>query len=194
MHIILVHRGDVVEDVLFLREHALEPALNDDREFVSIRRVVGDTVGNCAGQQVTVAILMLQSFAVECGATRRRTDQKTTGLGVPRRPGQVADALEAEHGIENVKRDHREPAGGVGGGMGQPGRKSAGFVDALLHDLPLDILLVKHDLAGILWRVTLTHGRIDTELAKHALHAEGTRLVGDDRYDPLTDGLVLHQS
>src|SRR2546430_9907045 len=41
------------------------------------------------------------------------------------RPDQVHHPLEAEHRVEDVERDHRDVAGAVRGGRGDPGRQRA---------------------------------------------------------------------
>ena len=53
--------------------------------------------------------------------------------------------------------------------------------------------LVEHHLIGILRLVQLTLRGIDAELAEHAFHAEGARLIGHDGHHMLADHLVLHQ-
>ncbi len=53
------------------------------------------------------AILVLQSFAGERGASRGAADQETARARIGRRPDQVTDALEAEHRVVDVERQHR---------------------------------------------------------------------------------------
>src|SRR5690606_41098477 len=48
------------------------------------------------------------------------SDQEAARAAVAGGPGQVADALEAEHRIEDVERQHRLVVGAVGGGGGDP--------------------------------------------------------------------------
>ena len=81
----------------------------------------------------------------------------------------------------------------VGGGGGYPRRHGAGLVDAFLQNLPAFVLLVKHQLIGVLRRVELAHAGINAELAEHAFHAEGARFVRHDGYHEFTDFLVAHQ-
>jgi hypothetical protein len=71
----------------------------------------------------------------------------------------------------------------VGGAGGDPRRHGAGFVDAFLQNLPLLVLLVEHELVGVLRLVQLPARRIDADLPEHAFHAEGAGLVGDDGHD-----------
>ena len=138
-----------------------------------------------------MAILVLQALAVQRGAARGGADQKAPRLAVAGRPGQIADALEAEHGIKDIKRHHRVVAGAVGGRGRKPGAQGADLVDALLQNLSLDVFFVKHDLIGVVGRVALTHRRVDAQLTEHTLHAEGARLIGHDGHHALTDRLVL---
>ncbi len=140
-----------------------------------------------------MAVLVLQSFPVKCGAARRCTDQKPPRLAVTSRPGQVAYALETEHGVKDVERHHRITAGTVGGRRCDPGREGTGFIDALFQDLSLLVFLVEHDLPGVLRRVALANGRVDTQLAKHTLHSEGAGLIGYDGHNALANMLVLDQ-
>ena len=142
---------------------------------------------------MAVAVLVLQPLAIERRTPRRRADQKAAGLAVTGRPGQIAYALEAEHGVKDIERYHGESAGAVGGSRRQPGREGAGLVDALLQYLALLVLLVKHDLAGIVRGIPLAHRGVNTELAEHALHAKGARLVWHDRHHTLAYALVLDQ-
>ena len=55
------------------------------------------------------------------------------------------------------------------------------------------VLLVEHQLVVVLRRVQLALLVPDAELAEHALHAEGARLVRHDRDDALADVLVAQQ-
>ncbi len=61
-----------------------------------------------------MAVLVLQPLAVERGASRGRSHEKTFGLHVTRRPDQVTDALEAEHGIKDKEGHHLDTVVGVG--------------------------------------------------------------------------------
>ena len=68
-----------------------------------------------------------------------------------------------------------------------------GLVDAFLQDLAVAILLVEHQLIGILGLIELADLAEDAELAEHAFHAEGAAFVGNDRHDALADVLVAQQ-
>ena len=143
---------------------------------------------------MAVAVLMLQAFAVQGGAAGGAAEQEAAGLHVSGSPGEVAHALEAEHGVVDVERNQGEAMGAVGGGGGHPGGEGAGLVDALLQHLPILAFPIGGDFPGILRLVELALGGIDAQLPEHALHAEGAGFVGDDGNDALADALVPHQS
>src|SRR5690606_22621012 len=191
--VVLVHGGDVVEDVFLVPVHALETVLNDHRQLVAKRRVIAAAVGDGVGQDMTVAVLVLQTLAVEGGAAGGGADQKAPGLHIPGSPGQVADALKAEHGVVHIEGHHGAVVVAVGGCQGNPGGHGAGFIDTLLENLALLVLLVIHDLVVIMGHVLLALGRVNTQLAKHPLHTKGAGLVGYYGHHPGADFLVLHQ-
>ncbi len=119
--------------------------------------------------------------------------RKPRARRVARRPGEVADPLEAEHRVERVEGDHLAVVVRVGGRRRDPGGERARLVDPLLQDLPLAVLAVEHQLVGVLGLVELADVGVDAELAEHPLHPEGARLVGDDRDDPRADLLVAQE-
>jgi hypothetical protein len=104
--VVLVQQRQVVEDVLLLLDHALQAVVHDHRDLVREGRVVAHAVGDGAGQDVAVAVLVLQALAVERGAPAGAAQQEAARLHVAGRPGQVADALEAEHRVVDVERHH----------------------------------------------------------------------------------------
>ena len=147
-----------------------------------------------AASSVAVPVLVLQALAVERGAPRGAAHQEAARPRVARGPGQVADALEAEHRVVDVERDHRacrdteyEVAAAIQDDM------APGLVDALLQHLAGLVLLVVHELVGVLGPVELPDLRPDPELAEQTLHAERARLVRHDRHHPLADLLVAQQ-
>ncbi len=86
------------------------------------------------------------------------------------------------HVVRRVRRRRRDP-----------GAHGARLVDAFLEDLAVGVLLVEHELVAVLGLVELADGGVDAELAEEALHAEGARLVRDDRHDVAPDVLVPHE-
>ena len=65
MLVILVEQRQVEEDVLLVHQHALQAILNDDRDFISVGRIIGNAVRNRRRQDVAMAVLVLQAFAIE---------------------------------------------------------------------------------------------------------------------------------
>ena len=133
--VVLIEQRQVEEDVVLLLDHALQAMVQDHRHLVREGRVVADAVGNGAGQDVAVAVLVLQPFAVERGAPAGAPEQEATRLHVTGRPGQIADALEAEHRVVDVKRNHDAVVRRVRRRRGDPAAHAAGLVDAFLQDL-----------------------------------------------------------
>src|SRR5437773_650567 len=87
-----------------------------------------------------VAVFVLQPFAVQRGPSRGRAEQEAARTLIARRPGQIADALQAEHRVENVERDRDAVGMAVRGGRRYPRGERSGLVDAFLEDLPLLVL------------------------------------------------------
>ena len=77
------------------------------------------------------------------------------------RPDQVADALEAEAGIEDVERQHRHAVRAVASRGGDPGGNRAGLGDAFLEDLAVLRFLVVEQLVLVLRFVELAVRRVD---------------------------------
>ena len=142
---------------------------------------------------MAVAVLVLETLAVQRRPSGRAADQEAARPHVAGRPGEIADPLEAEHRVVDVERDHRRVAGAVGGRRRDPRRHGARLVDAFLKELAVLVLAVVHQLLGVFRLVELAGLAEDAELAEHALHAEGAALVRHDRHDPLADLLVAQQ-
>src|SRR5207248_4262322 len=123
----------------------------------------------------TVPILMLQSLAVERCAAGRSSDEKAFGPHILSGPNQIADPLEAEHRVVNVKWNHVDSVRAVGGPGRTEARHRAGLGDAFLQNLTVDRLLVLGNLLRIDRLIKLTDVRIDADLVEHAFHAEGAR-------------------
>ena len=193
MRVVLVHHREVVIHVLLLGVHPPQAVLHDHRDLVAEGRIVRDAIGDRRRIDVRMAVLVLQAFAVQRGAPRGTAQQEAARAHVARRPREIADALEAEHRVEDVERDHRHAMRRIRRRRGDPVAHRARLVDALLQDLAVLALLVEHQLIGVLRRVELAQLVPDAELAEQALHAERPRFVGDDRHDVLADVLVAQQ-
>ena len=111
--VVLVHRRDVVERVDVALHHVPGAMVEDHRHLVGEGRVVGAAVRDRRGDEVARPVLVLQALAAERGAAGGGADQEAAGALVGRRPDQVADALEAEHRVVDVERQHREAVDAV---------------------------------------------------------------------------------
>ena len=73
MFVVFVHHGQVVEHVFLLDKHATHTVLDDDGQFIRIGWVVRDAVWNQVGLNLAVTVFVLQTFAVQSGATSSTT-------------------------------------------------------------------------------------------------------------------------
>jgi hypothetical protein len=119
--------------------------------------------------------------------------QKAPGLDVTGGPYHVADALEAEHGVEEKEGHHVDVVGGVGGAGGDKRGHGTGLGDALLQYLAIGGLLVVKQGAAVHRFVVLAHVGVDADFAEQALHAKGARFVGHDGNDIAPDFIVRQQ-
>jgi hypothetical protein len=140
--VVLVVEGEVIELVDVVAQHGGRAVLDDRRDLVGERRVVGAAHRNGRREQQAVAVLMLEPFAHESGAAGRGAEDEAAGAGIGRGPDQVADALEPEHRIEDEEREHRHAAGGVARRRSGPRGHRACLGDALLQDRSVGRLLV----------------------------------------------------
>ncbi len=140
-----------------------------------------------------MAVLVLQALAVQRRAPGGAAEQEAAAAHVARGPREIADALQSEHRVVDVERDHRQVVGAVRRRRRDPRAHRARLVDAFLQHLARLVLAVVHQLIGVLRLVELPHRRVDAELPEHPFHAERARFVGNDRHDVLADRLVAHQ-
>ena len=143
------------------------------------------------------------SNQLECGCGRLRvaglTVQVVRPAVPPKReaarvhiagcPCQVADALETEHRVVNVERNHREVAVGIAGRRSNPVSHRAWPVNTFLQDLTVNRLFIEHQLVFVSRGILLAFRAPNTVLAEHAFHTEGTAFVRNDRYDAFADFL-----
>src|SRR5690242_14471103 len=111
--------------------------------------------GMVAERDMAVAVFVLQALAIEGRAPGGRAQQEPARPHIAGRPGEVADALEPEHRIVDVEGDHRHVVAAVGGRSRDPGRDAPRLVQTFLEDLTLLILLVEHELIGVLGPIEL---------------------------------------
>ena len=157
------------------------------------RRVVGPAVRHRRGDRWLVPSWCCRPSPPSVVRPGRGADQEAAGALVGRGPDQVADALEAEHRVVDVERQHRQAVRRVRRRRRRPRRERAGLGDAFLEDLAALVLAVGEHRARVLRLVELPERRVDAELAEQARHAEGARLVGDDRHDARPERRVLQQ-
>jgi len=92
LRIIFVSDSEVIKNILALLVHAADSFADDDREFVGERGIVGFQVGDRIGEEMAVAVLMLEPLAGECRPSRRAADKEAFRLHIRRRPDEIAHA------------------------------------------------------------------------------------------------------
>ena len=107
MEIVLVHSRDVIEHVFAVFKHPLHARADDGRQLIAVSRVIRNAIRNGGSHKVTVTILVLQTFAIQCRATRRGANKEASRLTITCSPRQIMNSLESEHGVEDVERHHR---------------------------------------------------------------------------------------
>ncbi len=179
--------GHVVEDVLLVDIHPPDAVSDDDGEFEGKGGVVGLEVGHRVGEEVGVAVLVLESLSVEGGPSGRPADHEAARADVACGPDQITDALHPEHGVEDEEGNGVDAVGGVRGAGRNEGAHGAGLGDALLEELAVLGLLVVHERSGVDGFIELAGVRVDPDLPEERLGPEGARFVGDDGHDELAD-------
>jgi hypothetical protein len=163
------------------------PSLDDHGHLVGEGRVVAAQFGIVPARQWLWPSSCCRPSPFSVVRPAVPPEQEAARAHVAGLPGQVAHALQAEHRVVDVERDHRHVVRAVRGGRGDPAGHRAAFVDAFLQHLAVLVLAVVHQLVGVLRLVQLAHLAEDAELAEHAFHAEGARLRRHDRHDALAD-------
>ena len=171
----------------------LEPVLHDVGDLVGERRVVVHDGRVGQREQRGVPVGVLETLAGERRPAGGGADQEAARQLVGHRPDRVAGALEAEHRVEDVERDHRLAVRGVRRPGGRRGRHAARLGDALVEHLALRRLLPRQQQLAVDRLVELAGRVVDLGRAEHRVHAERAVLVRRDRHDPLPDLVVLHQ-
>ncbi len=192
--VVLVVQRQVPEPVLGLGPH--DPAhrvLHDHADLVGEGGVVDVRGGVHRGEKGGMAVVVLEAFPLQGGAARRAPGQDAPSPDVAEQPGQVADALEAEHRIEEVDGQHGAAPRGVGRRQRDERRHGTGLGDALLEDLSLAVLGVAEDEVGVHRRVALALGGVDLGLGDERLETEGACFVGDDGCDVSPEARVAYE-
>src|SRR3546814_18714757 len=94
--------------------------LDDDSQLVPESRIVRHEVRDGRGQDVAVAVFVLQAFAVERGEPSGAAQQEAERLHVAGRPGQGDDALDPATRVVVSERANDEGVGGVSSGHRPP--------------------------------------------------------------------------
>ena len=180
---VFVGQRQVIEHVLLTVQHGLHAMVDDDRDLVGQGRVIGPAIRDRGSHQMAVAVLVLQTLAAQRGPAGRCPQQKPAGPLVGGRPDQIAHALEAEHRVVDVKRQHGHAMHRVTGRSGHPAAQRACLADAFFQNLAVQRLAVAQDGTDVFRLVLLPRTGIDAELLEQVGHAEGPRLIRDDGHD-----------
>ena len=170
---------------MIFHKHPLYAEADEDCHLPRKRGIVGTHRGYGAGKDGRVPVLMLETFTVQGGATRRTPQQKAPGHHVGGRPNHVAHALEAKHRVEDIKRNHGDCEGGVSGPGGDKRGNRASLTDTLLQNLPVNGLPIGVQCLCVHGRISLTIGGVNTRHLEQCVHAKGTRLIRHNRYNKL---------
>ncbi len=138
-------------------------------------------------------VVVLEPLAGERRATGGGAHHEAAAAGVAEGPDLVARALETEHRVERVEGHRRLGPGRVRGAGGLERGHRAGLGDALLEQLPILLLEVRQQQLLVDRRVALAERVVDADLLEERVHAEGPRLVGNDRDDASADLRVTHE-
>ena len=189
----LVVHHQVKQLVVVFHKHSLYAEANEDCQFPGEGRIIGTHRGYGTGKNGRMPILMLESLTVQCGATRRASQQKAASHHIGRRPDHVAHTLEAKHRVEDVERDSGYCEGGVSGTRGNERGDRARLADTLLQNLSVDGLPIAIQRLCINRRITLTVGRVNTRHLEQCVHTKGTRFIRHNRHNKLTHFRIFQQ-
>ena len=132
MGVVFIHQGDVVEHVFVVNIHAAQAVVYDNCYFILECRIVSYTVWNQVCLNVAVAVFVLQTFAIQCCTAGSTTQQETACMHIACCPCQVANALETEHRVVDVERNHGKVVVCVAGRSSNPVSHGAWFVNTFL--------------------------------------------------------------
>mmetsp|Transcript_111216 Transcript_111216/g.354233 ORF Transcript_111216/g.354233 Transcript_111216/m.354233 type:complete len:941 (-) Transcript_111216:544-3366(-) len=191
--VVLVVQRDVVDQVLVLAPHLVDAILDDISQLVGEGWIPGNARRVGDREKIGVAVLVLQTFAVERGPAGRGAQEEAPGAGIRGLPDEVADALEAEHRVVDEERKHGAALGGVRCAAGNPSAQRTGLRDAFLQDLTIRGLGVLHQNVVVHRCVVLAEGGVNLELVEERIHTEGSGFVCDHGDAPLAEVAHLHE-
>ena len=142
---------------------------------------------------MAVAVLVLQAFSGEGGASGGASQQESAASHVACGPDQVADSLHAEHGVVDEEGDGVDGVGAVGGAGGDEGGHGACFGDAFFEDLAVAGFFVVEQGVAVDGFVELSGMGVDAHFAEEGFHAEGAGFVGHDGHDQAAQAGVAQQ-
>ena len=181
--VVLVVERDVVEDVLVLAVHPAQAVLDDDRHLVRERGIVGhDSSDTADASRWLWPSSCWSPSPMSVVRPAVAPIRKAAPAAVAERPDLVHGSLEAEHRIEDVERDRELAERGVRRSRCRERSHRSGLGDAFLEDLAVGALGVREEQLGVDRDVALAERRVDLEVLEEAFHAEGARLVRDDRH------------
>ncbi|MNG17383.1 hypothetical protein D3C84_1013650 [compost metagenome] len=144
-----------MELVALFAEHAPRRIFENHRQLTGKAGFPGPAVGYHRSHHQTRTVLVLQTLSTQGRAAGSSPQQQTTGTLVSGSPDQIADALETEHRVVDVHRQHRFAVHRIRRCRRHPGGNRPGFGDPLLQQLTVTGFLVRQQRAGILGLVAL---------------------------------------
>ena len=191
----LIVDSQVVNDIFAaLRTiHAVDTVADDVSNLVAECWVVGDHRRVRSRQQLGVTVHVLQAFTCQRRAASCRPEQEAAGHLVTSGPNGVSRALETEHRVEDVERNHGHAMGGVrrADSGKRPHRASLG--NALVQNLTVLRFLVGQHQFMVDRSVVLAVRVVDLQRREPGVHAEGAGLIRDDRHEAVLEILIAHQ-
>src|SRR5579862_1513407 len=115
---------------------------------------------------MAVAILVLQAFTGECGASGSAAQKESAATHVGRGPDQIADPLKSKHGIINKEGNRVDSMIGVCGAGGDERRNRSRFGDAFFENLSVLRFLVVEQRVHVDRFIELANTRIDAYLTE----------------------------
>ena len=106
-------------------------------------------------------------------------------------PDEIGDALEAEHGVVNEKRNGVDAVRGIRGTGGDKGRHRTRLGDSLFQNLPVLGFLVVQQRIHVDRFVFLSDAGINADGAEQRFHTKGSRFIGHDGHNELADFRIL---
>ena len=120
------HR-QIINKIFLVTVHARQSFVNNHCQFIGKGRIVSLDPRGRQGQNLAVAVLVLQTFTGQGRAPAGGPDEEATRTAVAGLPDLVTDPLKAKHGIEGVKGNGLHPVVGMGGACGNETGHGTGF-------------------------------------------------------------------